>query len=568
MWELIDLWGFLAGLGLFLLGMFLLEQGLRGLASRSLKRFLREQTRSPLRGVVTGTVATTLLQSSSLVGLIVLAFVGAGILELRNALGVIFGANLGTTFKGWIVTFIGFTVDFGDFAEPMIALGSMGTVFLPKERRPFFYSNLILGLGLLLLGLDEMKGGFERLAENVDVSVFRGYHAVTYLAAGAFFTAIIQSSSATMMILLSALHAQVIDLPSAAALAIGADLGTTSTVMLGALKGTADKRRVALSHFLFNLVTDVVAFLLLPVLLTFITTVVSVRDPLYALVMFHSLFNVIGIMIFLPMVNPFLGMLRKLVRERQGRTACAFIGRVPAKVTDAAIEAARKELLGLLVRCIRLNLAAFGVRAERVLGDRAVPPGTPPDRETATGGDAYLRIKQAAGELQAYTYDVQSAGIDPADAREITQVNHAVRNVGYAAKYVKDILHNLNEFSDADKDVIRERYRDFREQLVTLYTRIAQLLEQDTPELGAHHFLEIRRELRRGYERSIDNIYLSVGSDILSSTETASLLNANRALYLSAMALLEAIRVLRRLDETSIMQTPEALLTLEAHDIH
>lgn len=99
-WDTIDLWGFLAGIGLFLLGMFMIEQGFKGLASQPLKRFLRNQTRSPLRGAVTGTVATFVLQSSTVVSLIVLAFVGAGILELRNALGVIFGANLGTTLKG------------------------------------------------------------------------------------------------------------------------------------------------------------------------------------------------------------------------------------------------------------------------------------------------------------------------------------------------------------------------------------------------------------------------------------------------------------------------------------
>ncbi|MEJ2095409.1 MAG: Na/Pi symporter, partial [Gammaproteobacteria bacterium] len=130
MLQQIELWGFLAGLGLFLLGMYFLEQGLRGLGSKAMKKFLREQTRSPIRGVFTGTLVTAFLQSSSLVGLSALAFVGAGIFELRNALGIILGSNLGTTFTGWIVTLIGFKMNLGVFAQPMLAVGALGTVFL------------------------------------------------------------------------------------------------------------------------------------------------------------------------------------------------------------------------------------------------------------------------------------------------------------------------------------------------------------------------------------------------------------------------------------------------------
>ncbi|HEY7840646.1 MAG TPA: Na/Pi symporter, partial [Gammaproteobacteria bacterium] len=446
MWDHVDFWGFLSGLGLFLLGMYMLEQGLRGLASRSLKRFLRGQTRSPVRGVVTGTIATFILQSSSLVGLIMLAFVGAGILELRNALGVILGANLGTTFKGWLVAAIGFTFELEPFAGPLLAAGAMGTVFLPRERRAYFWSNFVLGLGLLLLGLDAMKGAFGELAANVDVSVLLGWHPLVYLLAGTVFTAIVQSSSSTMMILLAALHAGVIDLSAAAALAIGADLGTTSTVLIGAAGGAADKRRVALSHFLFNVATDALAFVLLPVLLHLVTDTAGIRDPLYALVAFHSLFNIVGILIFLPLLGRFELFLQRLVRDDPRVTPCRFIQHVPPTVTDAAIEAVRKELHGLVVRGMCHNLSMLGMRPGDIAGGAAFlqpAAGEPaPDRL-----DGYEPLKQMTGEILAYTYAVQGAPIDSGDASEITDLNHAVRNVGYSAKYIKDIRHNLAEFA-------------------------------------------------------------------------------------------------------------------------
>lgn len=286
MLQQIELWGFLAGLGLFLLGMYMLEQGLRGLGSRSMKKFLREQTRSPIRGVFTGTIVTAFLQSSSLVGLIALAFVGAGIFELRNALGIILGSNLGTTFTGWIVTLIGFKMNLVAFAQPMLAVGALGTVFLKQGGKPYFYSNLLLGLGLLLMGLGQMTDAFTALSTNIDVAVFRDRPMLYYFLAGALLTAVIQSSSVSIMILLTAMHTGVITLNEAAPFAIGADLGTTSTILLGGLKGSGEKRRVALSHFFFNVVTSLLALLMLPLLLYFIRDVLSLHDPLYSLCCF------------------------------------------------------------------------------------------------------------------------------------------------------------------------------------------------------------------------------------------------------------------------------------------
>ena len=562
--KYVDIWGFVAGLGLFLFGMYMLEQGLRGLGTRTLKIVLRAGTRSPLRGVFTGAVATAILQSSSLVSMIVLAFVGAGILELRNALGVIFGANLGTTFKGWLVTFVGFTFDLGAFAQPLLAVGALGTVFLPQGKRPYFYANIVLGLALLLMGLDQMKAGFESLAQNVDVSVLQGHAPVVYLIAGALFTAVIQSSSASMMILLSALYSNVIDMHAAAALAIGADLGTTSTVLLGSIKGQPDKRRVALSHFIFNLVTDVIAFMMLPALLWFIANMLVIQDPLYTLVAFHSLFNLVGIVLFLPFVTPFERLLRRLVREHKEGAACEFVSRVSHTVPDAAIEAARQDLRKLLRHALIYVLETFRIRPEGVLPAPAlVSAGARVD----THRDGYEYVKAIAGELQAYTYRAQSAATEPEDTREITQISHAVRNLGYATKYVKDVRHNLSDFSDTEKNAIREIYMDFHKQMLDICRRTAAIAWDDPEETGAQHFLELSRDLRGTYEHTIADIYSSSHGAELGSTEIGSLLNVNRALYLASLGLMEGVRVLRELDRTSIMQTPEATLALEAHDV-
>lgn len=549
----LELWGFLAGLGLFLLGMYMLEQGLRGLGSRSMKRFLREQTQSPFKGVITGTVVTAFLQSSSLVGLIVLAFVGAGIFELRNALGIILGSNLGTTFTGWIVTLIGFKLDLGNFAQPMLALGALGTVFLRQDHKPYFYANLLLGLGLLLMGLDQMTGAFNTLAESVDVSFFQGRNLFYYFFAGVILTAVIQSSSVSMMILLSAMYTGIVTLNEAAPFAIGADLGTTSTVLLGALKGSGEKRRVAFSHFFFNIVTDLLALLILPLLLYVITDLFAIQDPLYSLVAFHSLFNLIGIMLFLLFLQLFIRFLCWLVPEEEDEV-CAHIKHVPANVPDAAIVAIRQELITMIIRAMQLNLHCFKIKKESVSRETVFLEGKHLAYE-----DSYGLLKHAEGELLGYTFTVQGEAKDEDDLRELTHFNHAIRNVAYAAKFIKDIRHNLVDFRHATSPVIENVYSELTQQVRTLYGMLIGLVLNKYPEVAHEKFRDLKTTLRSGYEQFQHDIYNASGEDRLDEEETSSLLNANRAIYLSTSALLEATYVL--LPEPTIAEEPPPVLT-------
>ena len=547
MFKGIEFWGFLAGLGLFLLGMFMLEQGLRGLGSRSMKKFLREQTYSPLRGVFAGTLVTAFLQSSSLVGLIVLAFVGAGILELRNALGIIFGSNLGTTFTGWIVALLGFKLDLMHYAQPLLALGALGSVFFARESKIYFYSNLLLGIGLLLMGLSEMTGSFNALTGNIDISFFRGHNPLVYFFGGALLTALIQSSSVAMMIVLSAMHAGILSLTEAAPLVVGADLGTTSTVLLGALKGSDEKRRVALSHFFFNVGTDSLALLISPLLIYFLTVVAHIEDPLIALVAFHSSFNLLGIAIYIPLVGQFARFLEWLVPggTRGEGELCSYIGRVPAKVPDAAIEAVRKELTALIIQAFKLNLHCFKINETEVIPEALMRKG----KRRVAYEDDYALLKRAAGEILGYTYAVQGGAMEEEDSRELTQLNHAVRNVSYAVKFIKDIRHNLAEFRHSDSDVIITSQTELQNEVKFIYRKLAELILNRNPELAVEHYLELKKEIREGYERFIQNIYSVSGEDKIDDEETSSLLNVNRSVYLSTSAFMESTRVLLSIGE-------------------
>lgn len=558
--DTFDVWRGAANLGLFLLGMHLLEQGLQGLGSKSLKQFLQRYTDSPLKGVMAGTGITAFLQSSSLVGLIVLAFVGAGILEMRNALGVILGSNLGTTVTGWMLAVLGFKLDLAVFTEPMVAFGALAMVFLPAGKRPHFFASLLLGLGLLLMGLGALTSSLSLFAEQVDTSILRDQPLWLYVLGGALLTVLVQSSSVVMLLILSALHAGVIAVADALPVMIGANLGTTSTLLLGALGGGPEKHRVAYAHFVFNLVTAVIALAALPLLVYFIRQSLGVEDPLFTLVIFHSLFNLLGIAIFLPFIKPFVELLTRLAPDEQpSEQTTAFIQQVPSNVPDGAIEAVRKELVRLLVNGLRLNMYCFEIHTQAVFDKSAAALTVEPLRHVTVYERDYARLKQTEGELLGYTYAVQQGTTDKDYLRHITQLNHAIRNVAYGAKFIKDIRHNLDQFRHSDTGTVRELHHSFCHYMAASYRGIVNLLgsnlaaEQPAKELLQHYRTQLG-EIRRGYEWYLNEIYTVVGPDKHLNHSLSSLLNINRAAYLSNMALLEAVQVLLRIEDYQLAQ--------------
>lgn len=530
-------WELAAGLGLFLFGMMNLEQALRALGTRSFRHLLREQTNTPIRGVFMGILSTACLQSSSMVGLIVLAFVGAGILKMTNALGIIFGANLGTTFTGWVVATIGFKLNLTEYALPLIALGSLGIVFINSEKRLHSQTRLLLGFGLLLMGLELMKTSMAFLGEQISPDIFRDYPLPLYLLGGLVFTALIQSSSATMMIVLSAIHADVLPLTTAAAIVVGADLGTTSTVLIGSLKGSADKRRVALSHFIFNLVTDVLAFLLLIPMLHLITQRLSVQDPMYALVLFHSMFNLLGIALFLPFVSPFSRWLQKRFTNDE-TTVCQYITKVPHNVSDAAEAAIQQEVTRLFNKVIILNLRTLKIRPEELLhGYQALEIYQQIRQQTPTYDEQYSEIKHTEQQIIQYANKVLQEKSSEEEAQKISRLLHAARDLVYSAKSLKDVRQNLVELRLQSED--EELMETIRYDIRTIYRHLLNLLEKTDPVLIEEKQQQLKEDINLSHDRLHQLITSYKGSEDI-GIPLSSLLNINREILVSNQTLANA----------------------------
>ena len=544
--DYFDLWKLFAGLGLFLFAMNHLELALKQLAGNRFRRFLHYSTDKPIRSAFGGIIATAIVQSSSLVSLIVLAFVGAGIIPLVNAIGIVLGSNLGTTFTGWVVAILGFKLQLSTFIYPLLATGGLSYVLLKGHWKSF--SQLILSLAFLLLGLDFMKDSVGTLNEFVDINVLSGYPLIVYLFIGVVITAIIQSSSASMMLTLSALYADIIPLHAAVALVIGSDLGTTSTVLLGSLQGTAAKRRLAMAHVLFNLTIDTLAFIALFPLLALIEKL-GISDPLYSLVAFHSLFNLFGITLFLPFINQFAYFLEYWIKEDEQYIE-HYIQNVPENITDAALEALAKEARHLLHMVIRLNLRFLRIPVKNV-GVRE--PGGPGDLYSLSKQDNYIAIKKLEGRIVSYALKIQLEdsvqGYDREKAEEITaKVNDlisAVRSAVYSSKSLKNIDDDLGFFHMTDNDVISNYYDELKVPAQSIYTSILNLLsESDKSQLIDEELSMLKEKSYEFHHELSDRIYKKTSGRVLSSLDLSTLLNVNKEIQTSEKALVKALMLI------------------------
>mgnify|MGYP001817113139 CR=1 FL=1 len=399
-----EIWHFLAGLGLFLYGISRIENAMRDLGGRKFIQLLRKHTKNPAESIASGTVLTALLQSSSLVSLMVLAFVGSQYIPMQNALGIIMGANLGTTFTGWIVAIFGFKLNIEQYSLPIIALGALGLTFISSNKRARAISKFVFGFGLLLFGLGFMKSGMEDFVSLVDITKYTDYSIFYFFILGILVTAIIQSSSAMMAITLSALSVETISLQQAAATVVGADLGTTITVVLGAISGSSAKKQVALFHVIFNLVIDILTLIFLPALLLLIVNILGVSDPLFSLVLFHNLFNAIGIFVFLPFLSFFSKYIQKTFKEDKG-SETIYLKNIDTNLPIVSFDALKLEIQHMIIQVIKYNMQIlkFSTKDQlSVLGDQAsLVPVNMPKRER------YEYIKRLESEIISFSLGIK-----------------------------------------------------------------------------------------------------------------------------------------------------------------
>ncbi len=341
----------LGSLGLFLVGMWLMSDGLKLAAGNTLRDLLHSWTYTRVRALGTGFMITGLVQSSSAVTVATIGFANAGLLNLEQAIWVIFGSNVGTTMTGWIVALIGFKVNIEFLALPLIGIGMLIRLTGKKSRRAAM-GQALTGFGLFFLGISVLKDGFIGQFSDYTLPGIEdaGLHfMLLYMLLGVLLTTLMQSSSAAMVITLGAAESGVITLSSAAAVVIGANLGTTTTAILSVWGATATAKRVAASHVLFNLITASIAILIITPLLALVAFAQDLMQlsqaPAVTLALFHTAFNILGVIVMWPIADRVVQMLEhRFVSIHEITSRPMYLDDTSLQVPAVAVEALLKEL--------------------------------------------------------------------------------------------------------------------------------------------------------------------------------------------------------------------------------
>lgn len=294
------------GLGLFLLGVSMITDGLKLAAGGALRDILGRSTRTTWHGIRSGLLLSSLVQSSSAVTIATIGFVNAGLLGIHQALGIVLGATIGTTTTGWLVALVGFQFKISTFAMPMIGVGMMMRLAGASSRTGAF-GEALAGFGLFFIAIDFLQSAFEGVAASVDIASLSpdGFSGVLlFVLIGMVMTILTQSSSATIAIALTALTSGLLVFPAGAAMVIGATVGTTSTSALAVIGATPNARRVAAGHVFINGFSAVVGIVLLPTVLWASTHDTWIHDyPALAIALFHTTLNLLGVILMRPMVG-------------------------------------------------------------------------------------------------------------------------------------------------------------------------------------------------------------------------------------------------------------------------
>jgi len=344
--TIMTLFQIVGSLGLFLYGIKLLSEGLQKSAGDKMKAILKLMTKNRFVSVLTGIIITVLIQSSSATTVMVVSFVNAGLMDLVQAIGVILGANIGTTFTGWMVALLGFKLDISLLA--LVSIAFAAPMMFSKKNKTREVADVLLGFGLLFLGLNFMQHSMPDLTGNVDALAFLGRFnsdsflmSITCILLGTAITVVVQSSSAAMAMTLTMAFNGWLGVNASAALILGSNIGTTITAYLASIGTSTTAKRAAWAHIIFNVVGSIITLIFFKPFLLLVNTItpgdiyslsgvaLSQQLPLF-LAMFHTVFNVVNTLIFFPFVRSYSRFIKRLVPAKaeydEGTYHFAYIG--------------------------------------------------------------------------------------------------------------------------------------------------------------------------------------------------------------------------------------------------
>lgn len=538
-----------AGLALFLFGMQCLEEGLRELAGGKLEQLLGRSTATPGKALLFGLGGTMLLQSSTLVSLLTIAFISTGLIQLAGGIAILFGANLGATSGIWLLALAGQDLSLSPLALPLLVFGVLAGFNGAKSKAA---GRIVLGIAFIFFGIDQIKEGFSSLGGDLDMTQ---YHAeglpgqLLFTLIGLVGTVVLQSSHATLMLTLAALAGGQLELGQSLAIAIGSNVGSSvSTAVVGSLGGNRSGQRLALAHVLFNVVTAVLTFVLLSPLtwlVIWLTGLVGLGDnSLIQLALFHTLFNAGGVLLFWPLQTRLAELLRRWlpdVEEPQvlitelvaqpevSRTQARYLTEQALDSTEAAASAVMRELrhlgrLSLEVICHALYLPVDQLAQARA--DETLIQASPSTHALDAEVLYQNHIKGVYGDLLSFMGRL-ALPQEEEQRRFWLGCQLAALQLVDAVKDAKHLQKNLGHYLRGEPSTVRDAYVELRRHLLVLLHEVYELVRaQEVSDEAWSARLQLLDDQAATFDNGFrEQLFAMVRQGQLDGLQTSSLMN-------------------------------------------
>ncbi len=486
-----------AGVAILLFGMIMLEEGFNAFVQGPLQQWLKKSTDKLYKSLSLGFIATAFLQSSSLISVLTISFLSAGLLDLYAGIGIIFGSNLGTTATAWLVSTFGLKIKVSALAMPMLAFGIIFTLQKTKTYRGIGY--VLAGLGFFFLGIYFMKDGFDIYKESFDLAAYSmtGFWGLmTFCFIGILITLVLQSSSAAMALILTALAVNQITYENALALAIGANVGTTITAVLGSLSANISGKRLAGAHFIFNINTGIVALIFVSQLGQLVdylalTMGISNTNYVFKLALFHTIFNLVGIIIMLPFIRLMVKLLHRVFREKVSKDDLI---EQPKYLNKNILTHPQTAYYGILNESKRLfDKTIFEVVSHGLHIQRSDIKGTDKLKDVVKKSTDNLpldvdalykqKIKLIYSKIIKYaTLSESKFTLSAESTQRFTRLKLANRNLVEVVKRIQGLHKNVSLYMNSENEYIKNEYYRLRKKVSAVLREVYQTRKAEQPE--------------------------------------------------------------------------------------
>lgn len=567
-----------AGVAILLFGMIMLEQGFNAFVRGPLQALLKRATNKFYKSLFLGFSITALLQSSSLISVITISFISAGLLNLRAGIGIIFGANIGTTATAWLVSFFGLHINVSALAMPMLAFGILFE--FRKSNKLKGFGRILAGLGFFFLGIHFMKEGFDVYKDNINLSDYAMpgiLGLMVYTIIGVVITLVLQSSSAAMALILTALAVGQITYNNSLALAIGANIGTTITAILGALSANVAGKRLAGAHFIFNLATGLFALIFikwLGQLVDFMAYEAGFASDNYTfkLSIFHTLFNVFGVLIMVPFIKPLIRLLEKIfvAKAPEGIEYPVYLNESIMAYPQTALRALLDESKRLFENAI-FEIVSHGLNLHQqdIIGPEKIKKVVHKSRqemEVDIEELYYHKVKTIYSKIVKYATLAQSKfAFSMEAAQAFTRIKLANRNMVETIKDLRGLRKNVTRYMVSENQYIQKEYDQLRQKVSMVLREVYRTRKDEHPDAHLQRLEKLKMKAKNSDVLVNGTLDKLIREERISSDMATSLANDSNTVAHISKRLIETAELLYINSDTLVRATEENNGNLPLH---